>query len=61
MEAVAAKMANFIDRSSKLKSVYQSVASATDREADRARKKGRNRLASDANKFEKLKLGTLKS
>jgi hypothetical protein len=61
IEAVAAKMANSIDRSSKLKSVYQPVDPATVREADRARIKGRNQLASDANRFEKLKLEAWKS
>jgi hypothetical protein len=54
-------MANSIDRSSKLKSVYQPVDPATVREADRARIKGRNQLASDANRFEKLKLEAWKS
>jgi hypothetical protein len=61
IEAVAAKMANSIDRSSKLRSVYQPVDPATVREADRARIKGRNRLALDTNRFGKLKLTAWKS
>lgn len=59
--AIAAKMGNGIDTSDRLQKTYMPVNIATVREADEARRLGRNKLASGHNEFRELKFMAGKS
>ena len=61
VESLSAKMGNSIDQNRKLQKTYMPVNVAAVREADLARKVGRQRLASEQNEFKKLKLPNVKS
>ena len=61
VESIAAKMGNSIDDNRKLQKTYMPVNFAAVRQADEARKIGRQKLASEQNMFKKLKLPNVKS